>query len=145
MTATMDREEAERVVLCRNCAGQGWVCENHRDQPWENDGGTCCGGAGAPCPVCQPEMACAPYSASRTELEAARALAVIDQTRANADRERIHRLEGAIQAMAALVQPLKKQGEDRIWRPVRRLLDIADAAILDRWPAPPSPVSDSEE
>jgi hypothetical protein len=24
----------------------GWVCEYHRNQPWEHDG---CGGAGAPC------------------------------------------------------------------------------------------------
>lgn len=58
---------------CRNCSGCGWVCENHRDTPWAGlvDGPECCGGAGSPCPVCNPEMACAGY-VSRA-LEAAQA------------------------------------------------------------------------
>ncbi len=48
---------------CRNCDGMGWVCENHQDRPW---GGitdhleSCECGAGAPCPVCNREMSCAP-------------------------------------------------------------------------------------
>ena len=52
-------------MTCRNCEGTGWVCENHRDVPW---GGhlaseqSCECGAGAPCPVCNAQMACAGYS-----------------------------------------------------------------------------------
>ncbi|WP_104019083.1 hypothetical protein [Roseovarius nitratireducens] len=42
---------------CRNCAGEKWVCENHRDRPWSVDGCEC--GAGAPCPICQWEYATA--------------------------------------------------------------------------------------
>lgn len=43
---------------CLNCGGGEWVCENHRDRPLD----TCGCGAGAPCPVCKPVMACATYS-----------------------------------------------------------------------------------
>lgn len=45
---------------CRNCAGNEWVCENHLDRPWDGtsaDPAACGCGAGAPCPVCSPEMA----------------------------------------------------------------------------------------
>ena len=55
---------------CRNCSGCGWVCEDHRDTPWAGlvAGPKCCGGAGAPCPVCNPEMACAGYiESARTD------------------------------------------------------------------------------
>jgi len=53
---------AERaVVACRNCKGEGWVCENHLDTAWEGGKQKCCGGAGSPCPVCQPEMSNAPF------------------------------------------------------------------------------------
>lgn len=48
---------------CRNCDGGNWVCENHADHPWDgtsNREDACGCGAGAPCPVCQPEMANAP-------------------------------------------------------------------------------------
>lgn len=38
---------------CLRCEGERWVCENHRDVPW-GDGDRCCGGAGAPCPDCNP-------------------------------------------------------------------------------------------
>jgi hypothetical protein len=50
---------------CRNCAGCQWVCEDHHDHPWAGiaDVQECCGGAGAPCPVCSPVMACASYTA----------------------------------------------------------------------------------
>jgi hypothetical protein len=37
-------------MTCFRCEDIGWVCENHPDHPWD---GTCpCGGAGAPCPLC---------------------------------------------------------------------------------------------
>jgi hypothetical protein len=42
---------------CRNCAGEQWVCENHQDRPWNETEEGCECGAGAPCPVCKPEMA----------------------------------------------------------------------------------------
>lgn len=46
------------VVMICQCAGTGWVCENHPDKPWEGlmpDGfETCCGGLGAPCEKCNP-------------------------------------------------------------------------------------------
>lgn len=35
-------------VTCANCDGEGWVCENHPEVPW-NGGDGCCGGAGMPC------------------------------------------------------------------------------------------------
>lgn len=38
--------------LCPVCWGEGWVCENHRDEPWNEYGCDC--GAGAPCPKCNP-------------------------------------------------------------------------------------------
>jgi len=36
---------------CERCKGDGWVCENHDDQPQCHDD---CGGAGMPCPDCNP-------------------------------------------------------------------------------------------
>jgi len=55
-------------MTCRTCNGTRWVCEEHPDRPW---GGLCCkrpdgadicehgachcGGAGDPCPSCNPE------------------------------------------------------------------------------------------
>lgn len=44
---------------CRNCMGEGQVCENHPDQAWNALGCEC--GAGMPCPVCQPDWAVAGY------------------------------------------------------------------------------------
>ena len=42
-----------REPHCGNCNDEGWVCENHMNVPWgEGDG--CCGGAGSPCPNCNP-------------------------------------------------------------------------------------------
>lgn len=35
---------------CPRCDGCRWVCETHRDRPWE--GPRACGCCGAPCPVC---------------------------------------------------------------------------------------------
>ncbi len=51
--------DSETVKTCGNCAGEGWVCENHEDTSWSADGCEC--GAGASCPVCNREMSCAPY------------------------------------------------------------------------------------
>ena len=45
---------------CGNCQGLKLVCENHRDKPWQADIGCDCGG-GAPCPVCQQDMAAVGY------------------------------------------------------------------------------------
>jgi len=48
------------MATCTNCNDQGWVCENHRDVPWDDGNATCCAkagskwgcGAGAPCRKC---------------------------------------------------------------------------------------------
>jgi hypothetical protein len=48
------------VAKCRNCGALELVCENHRDKPWRAGIGCECG-AGAPCPVCQPDRAAAGY------------------------------------------------------------------------------------
>ena len=37
---------------CKNCDSSGWVCEGHKNEPWNDGNQKCCGGAGAPCPVC---------------------------------------------------------------------------------------------
>lgn len=42
---------AEAPPVCPGCGGERWVCEDHPDRPW-GEGEGCCGGAGAPCPVC---------------------------------------------------------------------------------------------
>lgn len=34
---------------CPVCKGEGWVCENHPNEPWNEGDPECCGGAGAPC------------------------------------------------------------------------------------------------
>jgi len=38
--------------FCARCDNCRWVCENHPDKPWEGRRACPCGGAGAPCPVC---------------------------------------------------------------------------------------------
>jgi hypothetical protein len=40
-----------KCALCEDC---GWVCENHPDRPWSGDHACTCGGAGEPCPRCNP-------------------------------------------------------------------------------------------
>lgn len=40
-------------AACSNCNGERWVCENHPNVMWDGDQ-TCCGGAGMPCPACNP-------------------------------------------------------------------------------------------
>jgi hypothetical protein len=37
---------------CARCDNCRWVCENHPDKPWLGDRACSCGGAGAPCPIC---------------------------------------------------------------------------------------------
>lgn len=46
---------------CDVCKGEGWVCENHEDVPWEASGHSDNCGAGAPC-ICNPL-----YSAGHTK------------------------------------------------------------------------------
>lgn len=41
-------------MKCERCNDCGWVCENHRDKPWDGEGRCKCGGAGDPCPNCNP-------------------------------------------------------------------------------------------
>lgn len=43
-------------MKCARCQDQGWVCERHRGRPYmEGEPPGCtCGGAGAPCPDCNP-------------------------------------------------------------------------------------------
>ena len=56
---------------CRNCGGEGWVCENHADRPWGGtsaDGEACECGAGMPCGVCNLRLASALYSEPWREL-----------------------------------------------------------------------------
>jgi hypothetical protein len=38
-------------LLCEDC---GWVCEIHPDRPWDGEHACTCGGAGMPCPQCNP-------------------------------------------------------------------------------------------
>jgi hypothetical protein len=37
---------------CILCDDTFWVCENHPDKPRECENACSCGGAGAPCPMC---------------------------------------------------------------------------------------------
>ncbi len=39
---------------CKNCNGEGWVCEDHPTKPWQ-DGEGCCGAAGAACNICNAD------------------------------------------------------------------------------------------
>jgi hypothetical protein len=45
-------------TACAVCGGALWVCEDHMDKPWggaSTRADACrCGGAGAPCPACNP-------------------------------------------------------------------------------------------
>lgn len=49
----MSRPEALNNFECKICEDEGWVCENHRTEPWRGGEQECCGGAGAPC-ICHP-------------------------------------------------------------------------------------------
>ena len=41
-----------KVQACSRCHDCRWVCENHPDRPWLGARACGCGGAGAPCPIC---------------------------------------------------------------------------------------------
>ena len=66
---------------CNNCGGGEWVCEDHPDTPWHctsNCANACrCGGAGAPCGVCNLRLASAAYSEPWREL-AVRAIEMVE-------------------------------------------------------------------
>lgn len=38
-------------MTCKRCQGKQWVCERHPEKPMWHKG---CGGAGMPCPLCNP-------------------------------------------------------------------------------------------
>jgi hypothetical protein len=40
------------MQACARCDNCRWVCENHTDKPWLGARACGCGGAGAPCPIC---------------------------------------------------------------------------------------------
>lgn len=40
---------------CAICKGEGWVCENHPEIPWNGGNQECCGGAGSPC-ACNSDL-----------------------------------------------------------------------------------------
>jgi hypothetical protein len=42
------------VTVCPRCEGCGWVCEDHPERPWGGAHACQCGGAGMPCPECNP-------------------------------------------------------------------------------------------
>ena len=44
--------EVTAPAPCEVWDNGGWVCEDHRDRPWQGDRACGCGGAGAPCPAC---------------------------------------------------------------------------------------------
>tara|TARA_Y100000815_G_scaffold221805_1_gene208185 strand:- start:82 stop:1134 length:1053 start_codon:yes stop_codon:yes gene_type:complete len=50
--------EAQPACECGTCGGCEWVCEDHTDRPWsgasKRSDACTCGGAGAPCPKCNP-------------------------------------------------------------------------------------------
>lgn len=41
-------------MKCLLCEDTGWVCEHHRDRPWEGPTACGCGGAGSNC-SCNPD------------------------------------------------------------------------------------------
>ena len=43
-----------KIVNCTRCDNTGWVCETHKYRPWDGSNACGCGGAGMPCPDCNP-------------------------------------------------------------------------------------------
>ena len=41
-------------MKCASCRDTGWVCESHPAMPWDGEHACGCGGAGMPCPDCNP-------------------------------------------------------------------------------------------
>src|SRR5262249_33759713 len=48
------RPDALFQMTCFQCEDCGWVCESHPERPWEGSHACGCGGAGMPCPICNP-------------------------------------------------------------------------------------------
>ena len=42
------------MTWCARCDNSRWVCESHPDRPFLGALACTCGGAGIPCPVCNP-------------------------------------------------------------------------------------------
>lgn len=104
------------LPTCKNCDGLEWVCENHTDTPWAGLSGEpeCCGGAGAPCPCCNWEMATAGHRATEAELlDALEGLAT-----AAFEYRKAHDLHGDGDLRTG-----------RAWDKMRRKGDAADALI----------------
>jgi hypothetical protein len=58
---------------CAFCDNTGWMCEDHPEKPWggfSRRSDAChCGGAGMPCPYCNPADEDNPPDMSRTGLK----------------------------------------------------------------------------
>jgi hypothetical protein len=39
---------------CARCESSRWICESHPDRPFSGSRACSCGGAGIPCPMCNP-------------------------------------------------------------------------------------------
>jgi hypothetical protein len=42
------------MTWCARCNNSRWVCESHPDRPFIGALACTCGGAGIPCPTCNP-------------------------------------------------------------------------------------------
>jgi hypothetical protein len=42
------------IPKCPVCMDTFWVCESHPAMPWDGPNACNCGGAGMPCPSCNP-------------------------------------------------------------------------------------------
>jgi hypothetical protein len=43
------------LTKCSRCEGDGWICVQHPEHPWNGPGACGCGRAGVPCPSCNAE------------------------------------------------------------------------------------------
>lgn len=41
-----------KLIVCKTCSGEGWVCERHEDKAWEIECGC---SPGIPCPTCNED------------------------------------------------------------------------------------------
>jgi hypothetical protein len=58
------------IMKCALCEDTAWVRENHPDTPWEGAHACTCGGAGMPCPKCNPsDLDNSPRSPAGTRVE----------------------------------------------------------------------------
>jgi len=57
-------------MICIVCKDTGWICENHPDTPCDGEHTCTCGGAGMPCPECNPsDLDHPPRPAAGTHIE----------------------------------------------------------------------------